>query len=51
MSTMVGQENNFQNVGSHKPGKRYFMIGFCKCSKYFLELYVLSTDIKILRDP
>ena len=32
----LGQENNFQNVSSQKPGKRHFMLGFCKCSKCFL---------------
>ena len=34
--TMVGQEKTFQNVSFQKPGKRYLMTGFCKCSKCFL---------------
>ena len=30
--TMVGPEKNFQNVGSHMAGKRYFETGFWKYS-------------------
>ena len=32
----LGQEKHLQNAGSQKPGTRYVMIGFCKCSKCFL---------------
>ena len=41
----LGQEKNFFNLASQKLGKSYFMIGFCKYSKCFLSLYVLSTDV------
>ena len=39
----LGREKNFQNVGSQKPGNRYFMNRFCKCSK--------PKDVKVLRSP
>ena len=29
---MAGQEKNIQNGGSHRAGKCYFEIGFCKYS-------------------
>ena len=41
----LGQKK-FQNKCSQKVGKRYFDIGFCKYSKYFL--YVLSTAVQAL---
>ena len=47
----LGQKKNFQHIVSTQPGKRYFMIGSCKCSKCFLELCVLSTDVQVLPSP
>ena len=38
----------FQYEGSQQAGKRYFKISFCKYSKCFLQLYVLSTVVQAL---
>ena len=43
----LGPEKNIQNRGSQKARRRYFQIGFCKYSKFFLQLYVLSIVVQI----
>ena len=42
----MGLMKNFQNQGSQKAGKYYFMIGFYKYSKCFLRLYALQLMCK-----
>ena len=39
----LAKEKHFQTIDYQKPGKRYFTIGFCKCSK--------ATDVQVLRSP
>ena len=42
---MVGfEEKHFQNNSSEMAGKRYFDIGFCKYSKYFLYVPLTVTE-------
>ena len=40
----LGQEKNFQNFGSQKPGKRYYMIGFSKCSNQLMYKYYAALN-------
>ena len=42
----MGLKKYFQNQGSQKAGKCYFLIGFCKYSKCFLQLYALQLMYK-----
>ena len=43
-STMVGLEEKFLKQSFEMAGKRYFDIGVCKYSKYFLYILLIVTE-------